>query len=108
MFYNGYCIFHTPPGEAENIFCKICGTKCVVEHNIMGPTCIAAAIGHHKVLHDVATCPYFEMNWHDEAYKLLKEFQDTHSKRLKALIKEDLDELLAQNGKIVVRLIEEG
>lgn len=100
MLWNGVCCFHTPPGEAEGILCRVCGTECIVEHNIMGPTCFAAAIGGSKgVLHDFAFCPYHDCEWHEEARELINELRDTHSKRLKALIEEDLMEILEANGK---------
>jgi hypothetical protein len=99
MLWNGECCFHTPPGEAEGIICRVCGTECIVEHNIMGPTCFAAAMSGSKCLHDRATCPYSDMAWHEEAHELINELRDTHSKRLRSLIEEDLIELLEANGK---------
>jgi len=99
MLWNGVNCFHTKPGEAEGILCRVCGTECVVEHNINGPTCYAAAMSGSKCLHDRATCPYSDMEWHEEARELMNEMRDTHSKRVRDLIEADLEELLIKNGK---------
>lgn len=99
MRMNGVTVFFTKPGEADGILCKVCGTECVVDRNIMGPTCFAAAMGGHKSLHDRAECPHSNAEWHDEAYALWKELGETHSNRVRALIEADLIEVLEANGK---------
>jgi hypothetical protein len=50
--------------------------------------------GSKGVPHDFASCPYHDCEWHEEIRELLQEIEHTHSKRLKALIEEDLIEIL--------------
>jgi hypothetical protein len=87
------------PGTGEVRLCGVCGTKCVVERNVNGPTSWAGAMAGHKRLHDVFKCPHYDFEWHKTAYRLAKEMVATASKRLRALIEADLDELVAENLK---------
>lgn len=83
--------------DDEQRWCGVCGTECVVERNVNGPTSLAAAWAGHKRLHDVFRCPHYGSEWHTVAIKLIHEMRDTASGRLRALIEADLDELVAGN-----------
>jgi hypothetical protein len=90
-------LYYGEPGATADERCGVCGTECVVERNINGPTSWAGAMTGHKRLHDVFRCPHYYSGWHEIAYKLAKEYVATASKRLRALIETDLDELLETN-----------
>lgn len=85
------------PGTDEVRHCGVCGTQCVIERNVNGPTSWAGAMANSKWLHDVFKCPYYGMEWHNLAHTLAKESVATVSKRLRALIELDLDELVTEN-----------
>ena len=80
-------------------YCGVCGTECVVEYNINGPTSWAGAMTGHKHLHNVFKCPHYNAEWHNLAYRLTKELVATASNRLRALIETDLDKLVAEHTK---------
>jgi hypothetical protein len=85
------------PGITKVRFCGVCGTECLVERDVNGPTSFAAAWAGHKCLHDVFRCPHYGSEWHDIATKLIHEMVATASKRLRAMIEMDLDDLLLDN-----------
>lgn len=90
------------PGKGpdnEQRWCGVCGTECVVEKNVNGPTSWAGAMVGHKRLHDVFRCPHYGSEWHNLAHRLAKEMVATVSNRLRALIEMDLDELVAENAR---------
>lgn len=90
-------LYFGDPGTDPDECCGVCGTKCTVERNVNGPTSWAGAMAGHKRLHDVFRCPHHNSEWHRLAYRLAKEYVNTVSKRLRALIEADLDELVAEN-----------
>lgn len=85
------------PGTTEERWCGVCGTKCLVTRGHNGPTSWAAAMAGHSHPHDTFRCPNYGSEWHDLSIKLIHEWRDTNSKRLRALIELDLDELLKEN-----------
>jgi hypothetical protein len=85
------------PGTTEERWCGVCGTKCAVTRGHNGPTSWAASMAGHGHPHDIFSCPNYGSEWHDLAIKLIHEMRDTHSKRLRALIEADLDDLVDQN-----------
>lgn len=93
----GYTIFHPDPGKCDEINCEVCNTKCIVERNRNGPTSSVMAMGGSKRLHDCFWCPYHEAEWHEQALKLAQAIRDTPSKKIKAIIQEELDELLKES-----------
>lgn len=95
--FNGYTVFHPDPGKWDEMECRVCNTKCVVERDRLGPTCFAAAMGGSKRKHDCFWCPYHEAEWHEHALKLKREIEDTVNKKIKAIMQEELDELLEEN-----------
>ena len=85
------------PGTTETRYCGVCGVECVIERNVNSPTSWAGAMTGHKWLHDVFRCSHYGSEWHNAAHKLTKEMMATTSKRLRALIELDLDELVIEN-----------
>lgn len=83
--------------DGEQRWCGVCGTECVIQRNVNGPTSWAGAMAGHKRLHDVFQCPHYGSEWHNLSLRLIHEMRDTASERLRALIEADLDELVAEN-----------
>lgn len=87
---------HAGPDKQQR-WCGVCGTECVVERAVHGPTSRWEAMRDGGHLHDVFRCPHYGSQWHDLAHRLAKESVATASRRLRALIEADLDELVAGN-----------
>ena len=98
MYVKGYNSFTTEPDSEDELRCRVCGTKCDVSRNVHGPTGFAAAIGGLAKLHDAFDCPHSDTAWHEQAVNLAMQSEETASKRLRDLIRLDLQELLAENG----------
>ena len=94
----GYDVFYEEPGKVEEIRCRVCGTECKVDRNVLGPTGIASAISGRHNYHDQFVCPNTEKKWHYKALKLFVAIEEMPSKRVSDLIQEDLDELLEANN----------
>ncbi len=84
-------------GTTEERWCGVCGNKCAITRGHNGPTSWAESMAGRGHPHDTFRCPHYGSEWHDLAIKLIREMRDTHSKRLRALIEMDLDELV-KNG----------
>jgi len=95
---NGYEIFFTEPGAAEEKFCLICHSRCGVRRNVTGPTNLGAALAKKNTLHDVFTCPHAEQEWHDQAQRLVIAIEEMPSKTVAGLMQKDLDELLTEQN----------
>jgi hypothetical protein len=83
------------PGTVENIHCDVCGAVCDVRRDVDTYTCMAAAMAKKSVRADVFTCPRQEESWHKQAVQLVDAIAETPSRRIAALMKLDLDDLLA-------------
>ncbi len=99
MLYVGYTVFNPDPGKYDEMKCKVCDTKCDVERNISGPTSFAAAMAKSKRKHDRFWCPHHEEKWHEQALKLAQAIRDMPSKKIAAIMQEELDELISENLK---------
>lgn len=94
----GYALFTTEPDEIEKMTCQVCGTLCNVERSIHAPTGWAEAMGRRGHWHDKFTCPHIDEAWHEQALELLVNIEDSPSKRLAALMRLDLEEILREHG----------
>ena len=97
MLHKGYTYFVTDPASNEVKHCRICGTRCEVEVYSHGATSFASAVKREYGYHDKHTCPHAEEAWHVEALDLFQELEGTKSKRVRALIRADLDELVGEH-----------
>lgn len=98
-YLKGKCNGHSfgDPNKVEERICGVCGSKCkIISKNVNGPTGWAESMSGRKHLHDVYECPYYRSEAHKDAYELIREMGRTASKRVRELIKMDLDELLAE------------
>lgn len=95
---NGYDVFYEAPGRVAERTCRICGTTCTVERNRLAATSWAESMAKRKWLHDFFKCPNTGADWHDRATDLVQRIEETPSERVAALMRQDLDELLARHG----------
>ena len=96
----GYCKSQTIAAisrRAKYIYITLSNKKFLVVHLGMSGRFSIKDSSYKKVKHDQFTCPNYEEDWHNKAYKLLKELEETESKRLSELIRQDLDEILEDN-----------
>lgn len=80
--------------DDEQKMCGVCGSECLITRGHNGPTSYTESLAGKSHLHDSFTCPYYKSEWHGKAIKLIHEMRNTGSKRIRALIEEDLDELV--------------
>jgi len=80
--------------DDEQKMCGVCGAICLVTRGHNGPTSWAESVAGRGHPHDTFACPYYGLEWHRRATKLINEMRGTESKRLRALIEADLDELV--------------
>jgi hypothetical protein len=94
----GYDTFYENPGEVQARTCQVCNTSCEVKRDQFGPTGWAEALGQRGHLHDYFRCLHAGKDWHKKALEILMAMEETPSKRLAALMQQDLIDLLAENG----------
>jgi hypothetical protein len=98
MAYKGYDTFHTKPDEEDEMFCKVCGTRCLVERSVTDPSNLWEELEKRGHWHDEFTCPNSEASWHISAFELLQLLESTPSRRLAEIYRLDLLDLLCENG----------
>ena len=52
----------------------------------------------HEHLHDFFCCPHTNKEWHEQALKIVLAIEETPSKRIAALMQQDLLALLTENN----------
>ncbi|MCY7333731.1 MAG: hypothetical protein LH649_14000 [Pseudanabaena sp. CAN_BIN31] len=97
MRTKGYDFFITKPNANETFDCNVCSTECDVKRNVDGFSGFIAAMARLSEIHDEFTCPNVNQEWHEQAVRLLMEIEKTPSKRIAALLKLDLEELLEEH-----------
>jgi hypothetical protein len=96
----GYETFYVIPLTVEEMSCRVCGSKCDVKRDVPGPRQFVSAASSGSGLYDVFTCPHGGKVWHDKALQLAVAIDDTPSKRVAALMRQDLEDLLRENGML--------
>ena len=94
MLLSGTQYLHGKPGERDELNCPVCGTKCDVKRNCIGPTSFAESVGGLGHLHDRFICPHQDDDWHNYASQLIDQKRDCASQRVRELIDLDLQETL--------------
>ncbi len=94
LYHAGYDYFTPDPGEWEFKRCKACGMECDVERNHIGQR---TRWGSNDSVFDIFSCPNADVSWHTEVIKILQAIKDTPSKRIAAIMKKDVDDLLIEN-----------
>lgn len=84
----------TSPGQLKSARCRVCGARCTIARNVLGPTCFAEALAKRSTLHDRVACPHGGSDWHNRAFRLRRAMEEMPSPRVAALMKKDLEELV--------------
>jgi hypothetical protein len=95
----GYDNFVTDREAVLEMHCRVCGAKCNVKRNVYGPTSFAAAVAKKHRRHDHFFCAHTGESWHLQALELTLSLENTSSKRVKELIRMDLEDLLRAKEK---------
>ena len=93
----GFDFFISEPNSTDQRSCRVCDSQCRVTRNVFGPTGFISAMARQFRLHDEFVCPHTDEPWHDQALQLAIAIDETPSKRLAKLMREDLDDLLQEN-----------
>jgi len=93
----GYDFFVEEPGLGIERHCRVCGTRCAVSANVLGPTCVAAALAGRSTHHDEFACPHSAESWHRRALDLAMAIDEMPSHRVAELMRQDLEETLIEN-----------
>ena len=94
----GYERFYVTPGTVEEMRCRACGTKCNVRRDVSGVDDFVWTVNREGDLWDVFSCPHARKAWHDTAVELAVAIDEIPSKRVAALIRLDLEDLLREHG----------
>lgn len=94
----GYERFYVTAQTVDAMRCRVCGTNCQVRREVHGPHDFVMTASRVHDVWDVFTCPHSGKVWHDKAVELAVAIDETPSKRVAALMREDLEDLLRENG----------
>lgn len=81
------------PANTE-VYCGLCKTKCEEHRNVNGPRGFVMAISGSKSLHDAFYCPHMNVDWHEQAEKLLDMAHSTPSKHLEETFLKEAAEII--------------
>jgi len=95
-YHKGWDTISPDPGEVDSWRCRVCGAECLVARGVLGQT---SAFGSPR-RHDRFACPRAGEEWHGRAYELRLAIEAMPSRRVRALMEEDLSDLLA--GQCIV------
>lgn len=98
MHDTGASIFYAEPGTVDEMHCTACGAVCDVQRDVDGYTSYVAAVARRTSRVDVFTCPHADTDWHRLAVRLVKAIAETPSRRLAALMHQDLEDVLLGCG----------
>jgi hypothetical protein len=85
----------TAPGAFKHLACPVCGSQCQAERNARVLQGMYAGMAGIARPHDRFVCPNAGQEWHAQAYQLIHAIDDTPSQRVAALMRLDLEDLLA-------------
>ena len=97
MPHRGYDAFFTQPFEQPGMKCRVCGSSCTVHRVSKEPTGFAEAMAGASKVHDSYVCPNTDEPWHRDAIELKIAIENMPSPRVRALMQQDLDDILAQH-----------
>ncbi|MBT3187365.1 MAG: hypothetical protein HOG15_12350 [Anaerolineae bacterium] len=92
-----YEVFYETPDTVKEKSCQVCGSACDVTRGVYGPSNFIEAKNKMADLYDVFSCPNTDKDWHELALKLLMAIDEMPSKRVAALMRLDLQDLLNEN-----------
>ena len=91
----------TPAGaipDAEPVLCGVCGARCQVSRNRLGPGSPQAVLCQFPRC-DLWLCPRADQVWHVQAVRIAAEAEATASAKRKRRLLEEAVELIALNTK---------
>ena len=94
MPHHGLDYFTSSPGVVDQKHCLVCGSACLVQRDVRGPTGFAMALAKRQSRYDAFACVHADQSWHRESTRLVLARNQTPSKSVAALVQADLDELL--------------
>jgi hypothetical protein len=106
VWIKGYDYIPAEPGLVSSIHCPVCGQEMAVERDVNGATGYIEAMAGQAHRHDVFSCGKAREAWHIRARRLREEADTTASKKVCALIEEEIGELVAIN--IAAKQLKEG
>jgi len=95
--HKGYDYFCPDPGKWDSCKCKVCGSEMDVKKDCYGPTSWAMAMSKSKRKYDEFACPHLGEEWHNKAYDLLLESENTASESVKRIVLNDLKKVVISN-----------
>lgn len=82
-------IYTPDPGECDEAFCTVCGSKMDVKRGVEGPTSWAMAMAKATRKYDLFKCPNIGMGWHKQAKAILAEAHKTTSSGLASMMRSE-------------------
>ena len=86
--------FTSEPGEYDEMFCDLCGTKMDVRRDAYGSRSWAGAMAGIKHLHDAFTCPYYNERWHEQADEIKFAAWGHPSKKISDIMLSEVKEII--------------
>ena len=104
-YHSGYTFFTRDAGTTDQVDCKVCGAPCDRDPDRRSPSSYATAMALRAgrlseadlPLQDHFTCPHAHLDWHRKACQLAIERDSLHSPSLRAMVDQDLQNLLNQH-----------
>ncbi len=94
MNVKGISSFFIEPGTVDSMRCGACGAVCDVERGVDTYTSMFSAMQRKTRRVDKFLCPHVGADWHDLAVRLVQAIAETPSRRLAALMHQDLEDVL--------------
>jgi len=91
----GYDEFMFDPGKQGEVKCKVCQDDCKFRGTRYGPRSYASAMAGTSTDFDYFECLSRNEDWHRQALALIQEINSTPSARLATMLREELQEVLA-------------
>jgi hypothetical protein len=95
----GWDSFTPNADTVDHVTCKVCGTKCDVKRNVVGPRSSAAAMAvaagqDANAVYDHFFCSNSGYPWHDQALVLLLKARDTPSAVEEKALREEATKII--------------
>jgi uncharacterized protein YbcC (UPF0753/DUF2309 family) len=97
MAQAGYDFFIGEPNSGETRQCRVCGSACRIVPNVYGSTGFMSTMAKRFAYHDEFVCPHTDNAWHEHALRLAIAIDETPSKSIAKMMRDDLADLLREN-----------
>ncbi len=92
--WKGDGVYFKACGETDDVYCTVCGALCNVNPKQYGPAGYIAAMGGHKSMHDVFTCPHGNSTWHTQAVSLKRSIDKLPDSSVADLLRREIQILV--------------